>query len=183
MLQHFTFTDPVSKGTMNDLLDDPMLRYVKAAVTRGPPGEYSATIPSPYETRQLFEAARQYRKQATGQKGLSKFRQTMIPPIEHDVAPPIQKLKPITLREIARRVNYIHEDRVLFATIVCDPDRVVGTVFLIEDDNGDCLTVSLYNFVRDDEDPQDILPRGTHLAFLAPYMRNAGDARERELLL
>jgi tetratricopeptide (TPR) repeat protein len=168
---------------MNDPSDNPFLRCVQAAVTRGPPAEYSARIPSPYGTRYAFEAARQYRMQTNDQKGLSTIRQTMIPPIEHGIASPIEKLKPITLREIARRVNYIHEDRVLFATTVCDPDRIVGTVSLVEDDNGDCMTVGLYNFVRDDEDPKDILPRGTHLAFLAPYMRNAGDARDRELLL
>jgi hypothetical protein len=80
-------------------------------------------------------------------------------------------------------VNKIHADRVLFCTTSYAAYRMVGTQVLVEDDGMDCLTLALYNYVQDYEDPNQVLPVGTYLAVLAPYMKNALDDRQKNLIL
>lgn len=38
--------------------------------------------------------------------------------------------------------------------------------------------LALYNFTHDDEDSSELLPVGTHLALIAPYMKNARENRQ-----
>ena len=63
------------------------------------------------------------------------------------------------------------------------PYRIIGTSTLVQDVDGDCLLLSLYNYIRTDEDPVSVLPNGTFLALVAPYMKNSEDNRARNLML
>ena len=73
--------------------------------------------------------------------GLINFKHTSRP----SIAPEMHTLRPITLKDVAKKVNYIHTDRVLFVTTIYQPYKVVGTSVLVEDSNGDCMMLSLYN--------------------------------------
>jgi len=88
------------------------------------------------------------------------IRQSFAKAVVHGVAPDIRDLRPITLREIAKRVNYIHHDRVLFARVAHEPYRIIGTNALLEDTQGEYLFCGLYHYVMPSEDPVDVLPEG-----------------------
>lgn len=112
------------------------------------------------------------------------MRQTMKPLVEHGAAPTLESLTPISLRQVARLgVNKIHTERFLFCTTSYAPHRAVGTQVLVEDDDLVCLTFSLYNYIEEDEDPNQVLPVGTHSTVLAPYIKNARDDRQMILML
>ena len=98
-------------------------------------------------------------------------RVTLLAPITHGVAPPIEGLTPVLLSEAITAVNKIHTGRVLFLTSVDAPYRTVGVTLLVEDANGDRMVLQLYNFVRAREDPAEVFPPGTRLAMLEPYLR------------
>jgi hypothetical protein len=171
-----------------------MLRSIKAAKEKGPRPVYSTALKAPFLVRYEYIAGYNHaKKEQLEHERSSKnesnsaaimMRQTMKPLIEHGAAPTLKSLTPISLRQVARLgVNKIHADRVLFCTTSYAPHRAVGTQVLVEDDDMDCLTLSLYNYVQDDEDPNQVLPVGTHLAVLAPYMKNARDDRQMILML
>jgi len=169
---------------MNSVFD--VISASEAASQRGPPEEYSAALPPPFASHFGFSNAYAHAKsQAENAQKKQMFiqQQTMRPYIVHGPAPPILSLKPTTLREVAKRVNFIHQDRILFARTVHAPYRLTSTSLLIEDDNGDCLMFCLYNMVPDNADPDEYFPDGTYLCILAPYMKNSGDDRSRNLFL
>jgi tetratricopeptide (TPR) repeat protein len=172
-----------------DKLEDDMFRSFMAAKEKGPPSVYSAVLKHSflirYEYIEGYNQVKQEQQKARN-KNATQFalRQTMKPLIEHGVAPALRSLAHISLRQVARLgVNKIHGERVLFCITSYAPHRTVGTQVLVEDDDMDCLTLSLYNFVQEDEDPDQVLPVGTHLAVLAPYMKNARDDRQMILML
>ncbi|KAJ4458326.1 putative Protein unc-45 B [Paratrimastix pyriformis] len=106
----------------------------------------------------------------------SKFliRNTLIPK-SHGKAPPIASLRPITIRECVTRCNYIHAGRVLNATIIRPPHKVVATNTLLQDDNGDVIFLAIYNLVPPSEDPAAYLPVGARVAVLEPYPKFPGN--------
>ena len=59
----------------------------------------------------------------------------------------------------------------MFLKVIHLPYHQVGTNILVEDENHHSMLLSLYNYVRDDEDPEDVFQVGIHLALLAPYMK------------
>jgi tetratricopeptide (TPR) repeat protein len=164
--------------TPENIRRDPFFRNVEQAMEAGPPPVYSGSLPSPLESRMAYiQAYKHFKSQEKPPDGqVGTLRQTMAPRMQHGVAPDPRGLRPTTLREVARKVNVIHDDRVLFLKTIYEPFTTVGTMVLVEDDRGDCLQLALYNF---DED----LPRGTYLAFLSPYMKNAQDNRNASLML
>ena len=93
---------------------------------------------------------------------------TMLAPLTHGVAPPLEGLRPITLAEAATRVNSIWAGRALFVRTVQPALRLVGVSLVVEDSQGAVLTVSLYNLVAPEEDPQTVFPVGTCLALSEP---------------
>ena len=94
----------------------------------------------------------------------------------HGAVPPtLTGLLPVLLSDVALRVNEIQMGKVLFAKILRPAVRVVGTTVLIEDPAGDCMQLALYNYVLDHEDPWKVLPQGSYIAFIHPYMRHARD--------
>jgi tetratricopeptide (TPR) repeat protein len=165
-------------------------RQVRQAQERGKPPSFAATLPPPYLNRMgyisLYEAHEDYRSYARKMNNRAiqmNVTQTMRPHILHGPAPPILSLRGTTLQEVATKVNHIHDECIMFVKTIYNAHRVVGTCMLVEDDNGDCLMLSLYNFVTVNEDPKDIFPKGTYLALLAPYMKNSADDPSRNLLL
>lgn len=174
--------DPVHLMMMKRLLAS-----VKGEGDNGRPSEYSARLPPSAYTRQAFinsfNDAVSSDKKKRDNPNTHQSRFSMVPSIEHGVAPSLEALQPISLREVAMRVNYIHHDRVLYVTVVHGPFRIIGTSLLIEDDQGDCVMGVLYNFVKHNENPADSFPVGTHLAILAPYMRNPRDDKTLGLLI
>lgn len=164
-------------------------RLAQEANERGRPPEYEALLPPPHVNRMGYiNLHNENVKLAKNRKGTQNTTQvnsnsTMRPHIQHGPAPPILSLQAITLREVAKKVNYIHDDRILFVKTIHEAHRIVGTNLLVEDDCGDCLLFSVYNLVPPDVDPRDVFPEGTYLALLAPYMKNSGDDPNRNLLL
>ena len=117
----------------------------------------------------VFEAANasELRKPAGG----CIMRNTMLAPITHGIAPPIEALSPILLAEAITAVNKIHTGRVMYLKSVGTAFRLVAVSVLAEDASGDRMVLQLYNYVRADEDPREIFPPGTRLAMLEPYLR------------
>ena len=106
----------------------------------------------------------------------------MRPSVEHGVAPEIESLKPIRIKTIAKKVNHIHSFSVLYVKTVHSAVRIVGLHTLVEDDSADRIMLAFYNYYCD-EKAQDVLPVGTYLAILAPYMRNSRDDPGANLML
>lgn len=124
----------------------------KEAQQRGPPPTYSASLPPPFLNRIGFVSLHDT---VDMQKETVGVRTTMRSHLQQGPVPPIQSLRQTTLREIATRVNFIHEDCVLFAQTIHDAHRMVATNVLVEDSNNDCLMLSLYNLVPMHEEPNE----------------------------
>jgi tetratricopeptide (TPR) repeat protein len=111
-------------------------------------------------------------------------RQSKLAAITHGVAPPRMKgLIPILLGEAVTRVNMIHTGRVLFVTSVGTAYRTVGVTLLVEDRSADRMLLQLYNYVRANDRPFDIFPKGTRLAVLEPYLRFPLDSPENPVCM
>jgi tetratricopeptide (TPR) repeat protein len=107
--------------------------------------------------------------------GQVKLAQTLAAPITHGIAPPLDGLKEISLRHAIKYVNSIQTGCVLFVKTWKEAYRLVATALCVEDDNGDAIMLNLYNYVRPEEDPQLMFPRGTYLAVKEPYLRFSMD--------
>ncbi|CAB9497348.1 TPR domain protein [Seminavis robusta] len=165
-------------------------KLAQDATDRGKPQVFQAWLPPPVINRtgfiQMHEEQMkliQNRKRSKGNTVVVSSNSTIRPHAQHGPFPPLSSLRVTTLREVATKVNHIHDDCILFVKTIFDSHRIVGTNLLVEDSCGDCLLFSLYNFVAPEEDPQDVFPKGTYLAILAPYMKNSGDDPNRNLLL
>ena len=67
--------------------------------------------------------------------------QTTRPAIEHSSIPSLSSVKELqhtTIREIARKVNHIHYDRVLYVAVIHKPYRQVATNVLVQDEEDNC---------------------------------------------
>lgn len=174
--------------TSGDGVDDHLFsQHIDSAMRKGLPPVYSAVLRPAWYNRNVYDTSMENTKKlqsrTNSQQGVVALNQTMRPALEHGIAPSLETVKPTTLRHVAEKVNHIHLDRVIFVTTMCEAHRQVGTNVLVEDDAGDCLMLSVYNFVQKDEDPEDIFPVGSHLAILCPYMKNARDDRDLQLFL
>ena len=148
-----------------------------------PPPVLAAVLPPPFASRLLFRMGLENNR-PTEKKTVVTMKTTVRPPMEHGVAPAtMETLRPIDLKEIATKVNYIHTGRVLFARIVDDPYRIIGTNVLIEDEGGNYVQAGIYNYLLASEDPLDFFSNGQYLAFLEPYMRHSQDNPNAPLLL
>eukprot|EP00546_Thalassionema_frauenfeldii_P010104 CAMPEP_0178928772 /NCGR_PEP_ID=MMETSP0786-20121207/20129_1 /TAXON_ID=186022 /ORGANISM="Thalassionema frauenfeldii, Strain CCMP 1798" /LENGTH=801 /DNA_ID=CAMNT_0020604753 /DNA_START=885 /DNA_END=3287 /DNA_ORIENTATION=+ len=120
-------------------------------------------------------------------KGFQFFlQQSTRPAIEHGIAPSSSiflDLREVTIRDVLRKVNHIHANCVLLLEVIHEPYRQIGTNFLAQDENRDCIMVALYNYVATDEDPKDLFPVGMRFALLTPYMKNSQDDRSKNLML
>lgn len=109
--------------------------------------------------------------------------------LEHGIAPPPSKfldLCHVNIRDVVRKVNHIHTGCVMLLEVIHESYRQIngmGTNLLIQDENGDCMMLSLYNYVASDEVPNDIFPVGMRFALLAPYMKNSEDGKSRSPML
>ncbi len=156
------------------------------AKQNGPPSECEVPLPPPFVTKlgyiNYLEKSAQPAERTEG--GIIRFANTMRSYLQHNKAPnSISTLRATSLREVARRVNHIHEDRILFLKTTYDAFRIVGMNVLVEDDAGDCIMLSLYNYLAYHENPSDFFPVGTYLAILAPYMKYAKDDPKLTLML
>ena len=159
----------------------------KLAKEKRVPECYHAILDSPILSRYSYINTYQaHAEAARKKKGETVIFQheTTRPAIEHGVAPAnLTDLNRVSMAQVAVKVNHIHTDSVLFVTVKHAPYRVVSTHVLVEDDNLDCIMLALYNYIRNDEDPNDIFQVGTRLALLAPYMKNSQDDRDKNLML
>ena len=181
-------------NTFESILDDPsasfeeqmkvLLKGAAEAKKRGPPPVYSATLPLPAETwysYRLFHERTINLNKNVDDKANKKMtvQTTMLPAIEHGIAPNVDfsiLRNQMTLREIAEKVNFLHKGKCLFVKTVFDPCKIVATSTLVQDDSGDYMSLSLYNFDRH-------IPKGSLLLLLEPYMRNGQDNPESALML
>lgn len=163
-----------------------MAKLAQEANERGAPAVYEATLPPPFVSQRGFGILHQQTLQQNshGHKPQSaSMNTTLRPHVQHGPAPLISSLKQTTLREVAKKVNCIHEDKVLFLQTIWDAHRIVGTNLLVQDDAGDCVLLSVYNLVPPQEDPNDFIPKGTYFCLLCPYMKNSCDDPTKTLLL
>jgi tetratricopeptide (TPR) repeat protein len=110
--------------------------------------------------------------------------QSARPAIEHGVVPScFQDLRHVTIQDVVKKVNHIHTDCVMLLESIHEPYRQVGTNLLVEDLEGDCILLSLYNYVGPEENPKDVFPVGMRFALLAPYMKNSQDDPSKSLML
>ena len=162
---------------------------VTATGARGlrPPPVFSQRIAPPREVKlsygHFYESQLREEKKA-GMMLHSVVRRSTMPSIMHGVAPPLEGLVPIELREMSKNVNLIHEGRVLFVKTIMYPAlRQVGVTMCVEDDAGDVILLGLYNYASAGENVTASLPAGTMLALLAPFMKNSQDTRGASLML
>ena len=166
------------------------VQQIQQAQLRGPPKVLSSQLMPPFLSRISFINLHEdtvkresKRQQPEKNKEFVYARHTMRPHITHGAAPSIQTLKHITLREVATKVNHIHYDRILWVKTIYDCHKIIGTNVLVEDEMGDCLMLTLYNFVPERDDPNDYFPNGTYMAILAPYMKHSRDDPTKNLVL
>lgn len=157
---------------------------VQNAQRRGPPVVYSALLQSPWIIRAGYiECYNHYTSTQKTSQSMHTIRNSIRPLIEHGIAPPMEAACPTTLREVATRVNHIHTEKVLYVKTIYKAYTVIGTSVLVEDECKDCMMLSLYNFLGEEEEEDDVLSVGTCLALLAPYMKNAKDDKAHGLML
>ncbi|GKY98779.1 hypothetical protein MPSEU_000834100 [Mayamaea pseudoterrestris] len=146
------------------------------------PQEYSAKLLPPKLSRHLYMQF--YSRATEGQQAKAQTsRTTMTAALKHGPVAPLKSLKRTTLKEVARRVNYIHSDLVLFLSTSEPACMLDGALVFVEDDCGDCIPLSLRNFVQPDQKVAELLPSGMKLALLAPYMKNMEDDLDEPLEL
>jgi hypothetical protein len=107
----------------------------------GPLTVHSIDLPPPWLTRMRhMKALEQYEQERINSPSeiTVTVHTTTRPPLEHGPAPPFETLKPTSLKMIAKKINSIHHDKVLFVKTCCKPMRFVGTSILVE------VTVSRY---------------------------------------
>ena len=74
-----------------------------------------------------FNSHQETMKQDNKQKGslTSTLLHTTRPAIEHGIAPTFSKdLIPVTIQQVAKKVNHIHVNRVMFVSVIHAPYRV-----------------------------------------------------------
>lgn len=162
------------------------LRKHKKAM-HGLPEEYAAILPSKRQTESRFKADYE------SFRALARNKQRMLchlihakrarAPIEHGPAPPLKSLQRMSLQEVAARVNYLHADGVLFVRTSTEPYNFFATHTLVEYENIDCVPLCLYNYILDEEDASDFLPKDSYLAIRCPYMKNVKECRDQPLVL
>lgn len=169
-------------GSMSELFQ--MMERLQSSDQASTPKVYSAELLPPFLTRMGYINVynNETEKQRNSSVGVT-IKHSVRPAIEHGPAPPLGELRPILLRDVARRVNHIHSGRVLFVTTTYSAYTTIGTSVLVEDDVGDTMMLSLYNYLPEDETEAERLPVGTHLAVLSPYMKNAKDDPSLTLML
>ena len=165
-------------STTNETLEEFLLESVRARSERlksGAPAVRSSRLPAARDVLAVHaRMLEQYEKMRSAparesEEGESTaLASTMMAPLTHGVAPPLEGLRPITLAEAATRVNSIWAGRALFVRTVRPALRLVGVSLVVEDSQGAVLTVSLYNLVAPEEDPQTVFPVGTCLALSEP---------------
>lgn len=157
-----------------DIADDPIFAAVKAAQKKGKPAVCSGALwPRSFVERSYMVW---YQSETAKQNAVGQFQvnKTFGAAFTHSSIPPIHSLKPITLAKVAKRVNDIHRDKVLFVRTVAPAFKINATNLLV-DDGSDVILLSVYNFVDEKQDPQKVFPVGTHIAVLQPYMKHARD--------
>lgn len=110
-------------------------KLAQEAHERGRPPVYAGNLlPSSINRLTYIELHSKYmmleRTRAKSNKVISSS--TMRPHIQHGPAPPILSLRSTTIREVANKVNHIHNDCILFVRTIYDSHRMVGTNLLVE---------------------------------------------------
>eukprot|EP00798_Chlamydomonas_sp_ICE-L_P016005 gene16005-22143_t len=113
------------------------------------------------------------------QECLQKNGFSFLAPIMPGVAPQaLAGLKPIVIAEVLQSDNMIHSGRVIFLTIVevayrtvGTSVRTIGTSVSVRDIEGNIMTLKLYNYFPAEVVPRTIMPAGTRIALVEPYMR------------
>jgi hypothetical protein len=77
----------------------------------------------------------------------------------HSSKKSLKDLKPINLNQMM--IPKVHLDFYLVCRTISRGKTIVGTMVLIEDQNGDIEELSLYNFRRMNESTENFLPIGT----------------------
>ncbi|KAL0206813.1 hypothetical protein P9112_012524 [Eukaryota sp. TZLM1-RC] len=170
----------MQNSLFKDLLE-PFEQVIQQRQSAGPPSIYSGVLPPESVYRYIFEEGG---KQSSNHQGHSSLvKQSVGSAIRHIVIPPLETLRPITLSSIVQKVNYLHSGYVLFAKVVADPFRSTATHVLIRDSNSHFMQLSSYNLVPADKDPAIYFPKGSYVAVIEPFMKNAQDSRANPLLL
>ena len=147
------------------------------------PPVYSADLPPPQLSRSRYEKLFAETKSKMKHQDMVRIKQTEPPSIEHGVAPSLELLRHTTMREVAKKVNKIHQDCVLFVKTIYRPCHVANASILVEDEEGTCLMLSVYNFIQPSKELDEVFPVGTCLALLAPYILNVNDDKYHNLIL
>lgn len=100
------------------------------------------------------------------------IKNTLAAPITHGIVNEnLTDLSPITLRQAVMKVNMIQTGKVIYVETKMDCYMVVATALYVEDRNGDAMQLNIYNYVRPEENPQQVFPNGSFLAVMNPYLR------------
>eukprot|EP00798_Chlamydomonas_sp_ICE-L_P001720 gene1720-33128_t len=153
---------------------DIMEQAIQKRETHGALPVMSATLPNRMEMVLRHRAVAKARdaENSINQSSQGRIASTLLAPFTHGVAPQaLAGLEPIVLSEAVQEVNMIHAGRVMFLTIVEDALRTVATSVIVRDTEGDMMTLHLYNYVPAEVLPWTLLPVGTHIALVEPYLR------------
>ena len=87
----------------------------------------------------------------------------------HSSKKSLEDLKPINLNQMM--IPKLHLGFYLVCRTISKGKTIVGTMVLVEDQNGDIEELSLYNFRRSNESTENFLPTGTVMIIKEPYMK------------
>eukprot|EP00798_Chlamydomonas_sp_ICE-L_P005547 gene5547-4182_t len=151
-----------------------MAQEAKRRATQGPLPVMHATLPDRMgmvlQHRALVARARDT-ENTVHQQG-SPVRSILLAPVTHGVAPQgLSGLEPIVLSEALQKVNMIQIGRVMFLTIVEEAYRTVATSMIVRDTEGNNMCLHLYNYVPPEVLPGVMLPVGSRIALVHPYLR------------
>ncbi|RNA10786.1 isoform A [Brachionus plicatilis] len=111
------------------------------------------------------------RKQETTQN-MVELKQTYTCIKKHSSFKQFDQLEKVTLKQMY--VNKVHEGKYLEAKIIYEPFIVTAIQTLIEDENGDIETLSIYNLIKDFGDNlKNLLPYGCMVKIKEPFLKTS----------
>ncbi|KAJ4455727.1 hypothetical protein PAPYR_9219 [Paratrimastix pyriformis] len=137
----------------------------------GKPGVFEGQLPPKEDT--LFEFGQACDSwEALSAKPHWRYSFDRIPwvPAAVPTVPPLDGLRPITIRDCVKQCYAVHAGQVLRATVIQKPCSMVATHLLLQDAAGNVIVLAIYHL----SDPSDFEP-GTRVAVIEPYAKFTQD--------
>ncbi|KAI1703543.1 SET domain-containing protein [Ditylenchus destructor] len=154
-----------------------LAQMFQQTLLRGLASQNDQSPPKPRDRRKREKTLQEFEHQKLNaiqaKHGKVPLRHTFVTGQEHCCVVPMERLKPITLKEML--VPKVHKGRYLVCQTLTQAVAYVGTTVPIEDLEGEVEMLSLYNFRMDISDG-DWLQPGTILVIKEPYLKHGSQS-------